>query len=652
MKVTSARIGPYKSISTHQDVPIEDAVTVLVGQNEAGKSAVLEALFKTRPAVSGPKFSVIADYPRKNLSAYERENPNNDTDVVVLKFKLTAAEAKAASAAAGIQVPGGFAFSENYRYDGKSFVNFRLDEEEAVKAAVAGGGLIAETSAAAAGAKSFPELVAALGEMDLNDHETAFLSAQTARVEATAKAGWGATVASYEAYSAVKKYRPTFLYFGDYNILPGKANLPDLKRRKDANDLRQSDRSILALLRMANIDLGELLATKSYEASVARLEGVSNDLTDQVFKYWKQNEQLDVEIDIDQDPTDEPPFNNGPNLYIRIRNRRHRVTVPFDQRSRGFIWFFSFLVWFDDAQAQAEAKTPIFLLLDEPGLSLHGLAQADLLAYINDLSKAHQVVYTTHSPFMVRSDALETVRVVEDRDNVGTAVSDRLDSKDPKSIFPLQAALGYTIAQNLFIAERNLLVEGPADLLYLQSASSSLEEGGRQGLDASTVIVPVGGLDKVATFIALLFGNQLRMAVCVDKANVPDQRLKEMVVNKLIHDKALMDYGMFRKTGGTADDPTDVEDLFEVPHYLDMFNEAYKKELSGATIPERDLPAGTRIVERIGACLAQKGVSVRPSGGFNHFLVASNAVKNGLAFTSTELETFAELFRRVNAILA
>jgi hypothetical protein len=74
-------------------------------------------------------------------------------------------------------------------------------------------------------------------------------------------------------------------------------------------------------------------------------------------KFWRQNEDLEVEVDITQDPKDEPPFNNGPNLYLRIKNRRHRgVSTPFQQRSRGFIWFFSFLVWFDSVQHQLDAN--------------------------------------------------------------------------------------------------------------------------------------------------------------------------------------------------------------------------------------------------------------------------------------------------------
>ena len=75
------------------------------------------------------------------------------------------------------------------------------------------------------------------------------------------------------------------------------------------------------------------------------------------------------------------------------------MSVPFSERSAGFIWFFSFLVKF--AQVRKGGGS-LILLLDEPGLTLHGKAQADLLRYFGEkLAPKHQVIFTTHSPFMV-----------------------------------------------------------------------------------------------------------------------------------------------------------------------------------------------------------------------------------------------------------
>ena len=123
------------------------------------------------------------------------------------------------------------------------------------------------------------------------------------------------------------------------------------------------------------------------------------------------------------------------------------------------------------------------------------MAQHDLLRFIEDLSHEYQIIYTTHSPFMIESDKLQRVRTVLEMQD-GTHVSDCLQEKDPNTIFPLQAALGYTIAQNLFVSEKNLLVEGIADLVYLNILSNTLCESGREGLKSNITIVPVGGADK------------------------------------------------------------------------------------------------------------------------------------------------------------
>lgn len=116
----------------------------------------------------------------------------------------------------------------------------------------------------------------------------------------------------------------------------------------------------------------------------------------------------------------------------------------------------------------------LIVLLDEPGLSLHATAQADLLRYMNEkLVPNHQVIYSTHSPFMIDQSDLLSCRTVEDatgpNDEVlGTKVSGEVLSTDADTLFPLQASLGYDITQSLFVGEHTLLVEGPSDLLYIQ----------------------------------------------------------------------------------------------------------------------------------------------------------------------------------------
>jgi hypothetical protein len=149
---------------------------------------------------------------------------------------------------------------------------------------------------------------------------------------------------------------------------------------------------------------------------------------------------------------------------------------------------------------------------------------------------------------MVHSDRLHQIRVVEDKVKVGTVISDNVSGSDPRTIFPLQAALGWTIAQNLFISERNLLVEGPSDLIYLKAVSTALEAKGRVALRDDITIVPTGGLDKVVTFIALLGASGLKLVVFHDHHGVPEQSLIDLVKQKMIAPKVILNASQFRNT--------------------------------------------------------------------------------------------------------
>src|SRR5665811_2632545 len=100
-------------------------------------------------------------------------------------------------------------------------------------------------------------------------------------------------------------------------------------------------------------------------------------------------------------------------LDVRVRDSKHGFTGNFGQRSSGFQWFFSFLAAFSEFENHEHG---VIVLLDEPALNLHGRAQADFLRFINErLAAKSQVVYTTHSPFMVEPSKLERVRIVEDK---------------------------------------------------------------------------------------------------------------------------------------------------------------------------------------------------------------------------------------------
>jgi hypothetical protein len=320
-------------------------------------------------------------------------------------------------------------------------------------------------------------------------------------------------------------------------------------------------------------------------------------------------------------------------LKIRIWDNRHQLSLPFDEHSTGFRWFFSFLAAFSEFEY---SEDPVVLLLDEPALGLHGRAQADFLRFIEErLAPNHQVLYTTHSPFMVQPGKLERARVVEDKSqDLGCVITSDFATTDPDTLFPLQGALGYDLAQHLFISPHNLVVEGISDFTYFQVMSDYFKElGDRECLHEKWSIVPVGGADLVPTFVALL-GGQLNLTVVVDAKKGGHQKLNRLVNQRLLDDKRLITIGHI--TGQPA---ADVEDLFSVGDYLALFNRTF-----GTVISKEDLCGNDPIVRRIARhCGKDRFDHGRPA---DYFLRSRDEILTSLSVET--LDKFERLFARIN----
>jgi predicted ATP-dependent endonuclease of OLD family len=331
-------------------------------------------------------------------------------------------------------------------------------------------------------------------------------------------------------------------------------------------------------------------------------------LTRRVKEHWKQNDHLRLAVKIEARP--EPAPNGQPAmkryLQFRVEDSRHDFSNRLDRRSTGFQWFVSFLASF----LEFEADTNLILLLDEPGLSLHARAQMDLLNTIESkLAVGRQVLYSTHSPFLVQTSRLNEVRIVEDQgpDLGSVVIQDAGVVTDSDTLFPLQAALGYDIAQSLFIGNRNILVEGISDFIYLTVISDHLASIGRSFIPADARILPAGGATNIPTFIALL-GGQLDVVVLVD-GGTSRQRIEDSITRGRLDAARVISLDSF----ATAPKP-DIEDLFTPSEYLVFYNEAFNTSLTVADLTGKD-----RIVDRIG----------RVAGGeFNHGVVGASFLRN------------------------
>ena len=171
-------------------------------------------------------------------------------------------------------------------------------------------------------------------------------------------------------------------------------------------------------------------------------------------------------------------------------------------------------------------------------LTLHGTAQRDLLRYFKEqIEPQHQLIYTTHSLFMVPPDNPACVRTVEDvvkrdergrKQSLGTKIRPDFLSTDPETNFPVFGAMGFEVTQTLIIGKNTLLVEGPSDILYLQAASSILRKSGRQALAQEWSVCPSGGIDKILPFVRLFYGNKLNIAVLTDFERGQKKKLENL----------------------------------------------------------------------------------------------------------------------------
>lgn len=635
MKLTGARVTNYKSIDDSGWVRIDD-VTCLVGKNEAGKTAFVQALEKIKPIHGvNSKFDYELDYPRKSLNAYKRVHENDPATVVQATYELAPEDISAVEAEFGVGALAGREITVSKTYANSSLFAIPRDESVIVKHLVANAGLPADLATELSAATSCSALHSALKAYASDPPQAAALLTQ---MDAWQDSEIGKALIDKH----ISPRLPRFFYFDDYSILEGRISVPALKARGVNGQLDDADRTFMALLGLVGSSLEEFESQDNRERLIASLEAAGNTISDELFEFWSQNKQLAVIFDLSgPDAAAGAPFDQGTNLQIRIRNNRHRVTVPFDQRSRGFVWFFSFLAYF--SELERERDEDLILLLDEPGLSLHAMAQGDFLRFIAErLAPDHQVVYTTHSPFMIDARKLNEVRTVVDRDDVGTVVSDDVFRADAETVFPLQAALSYDLAQTLFVAPDNLLVEGASDLIYLQVLSAACEAAGRIFLDPRWVIVPVGGIDKIASFLSLLGGQKLNTSVLIDVAGGDQQRIKNLQASGHLSEHDLIQVTEF--TGASA---ADIEDLFDPSFYLQLVNPAFASRLAKKLTLTQLGKGDPRIAKRIQTYFDQNEL-----GHFSHLRPATHLLREQAKLLdklpASTLDRAAALFERIN----
>lgn len=634
MKLINAHVVNYRSVEDSGVFDVEPDVTCLIGKNESGKTAILRALYRLNPVEKSATFNETIDYPSKR--SRDRKDIKGFIPAVKATFELTDAEVELVAEHFGSEALTSrlIRVEKGYRKGGY----FQIDFDELKMVSHLVNRLDPTSREAIKPTETIEDFTEALRE--LSDLPTA----ATKLLEQLDE--WGGTAWDC-LHSILSPKLPKFVYFDDYDSMPGKVSIPDLIHRRDKSALDRGEQALQSLLGMAGAEFEDFNTSDNHEYLVRELENASGGISDEAFKYWSQNKQLAVKLHIyGAEKGAKPPLDQPPILQIRVDNSRHRASVPFDERSRGFVWFFSFLAYF--TQLEEAAEQDLILLLDEPGLSLHGRAQADLLKLIDEgLAPKHQVLYTTHSPFMVSADHLQRARTVIDQDGAGTKVSAEIFKADEDTAFPLYAAMGIEMTQSLFIGDHTLLLEGPSDLIYLDILSDALTEQGRTGLDSRWVKTPIGGSGKLSTFATLLGANKINVAVLVDSSTKDLGAVKRLRDNAQLAKGGLIEISQFT---GTKD--ADIEDLFEPSFILDIVNRAYAQQLSQPISPADLNPNDPRIVRQIEKHFRDNNVA---GGNFSHYKPAAKLLREQQALLpkigKDTLDRAEKLFTTLNCLL-
>jgi len=657
VKLKTVHIREFRSI--YDSDPFETGeITCLVGKNESGKTALLRALYQMNPLIEADAgYSVTGDYPRVNVEDYRHEvqgSKRQPAIVACAKFELEKNDAEAIQFYTGekeieektIEITRGFEdddYQVRYSFDGVaawknllSQCNFP-DDKTTILTMVEQGKMLSKIIYELNGGEQSDALIHLIdklsqAEVDMNYQD-------------------------YVIEMVIKPRIPKFLYFDEYYQMRGCENIETLIERRTNNQLIPSDYPLLGLINRARLDLEELSEITNTRDLKNKLEGASNHLTKKVINYWSQNKHLRLLFDVRKAQKDDPDrMHQGTNIWCEVEDTRHYVTTEIGTRSRGFIWFFSFLAWYHDIREKGDS---VILLLDEPGLSLHGKAQADLLNYFDaEIKGQHQLIYTTHSPFMVDPTNFHRVRIVQDLsvehgcdpppEKEGTRVlTDVLKATDD-SLFPLQGALGYEISQTLFVGPNILVVEGVSDLLFLQGMSSLLDRASnRTGLSSEWTITPVGGSGKVPTFVALLGAQRdLNIAVLVDYQKKDKQVIENLYKKRILTKTKVLTYADFN--GATE---ADIEDMFDENFYLNLVNNAYKDALAKPVSTgdlNQNLP---RIIKKLEEYF--KASPLKNKESFKHFRPAKYFVENAdMDRLSTDtLDRFEKAFHTLNNLL-
>ena len=448
MRLTKARVQGYRSIIDTGYFDVEDRKTILVGPNEAGKTAILQALQKLNPPEGVQLFDPLRDYPR---ARYDEDIKNGNIDfkkftVVEGHFTLEDADKQELPEAYHSII---YVFGRRldntvwHRLDGgpncltygelekdlqRICLHFKATSETQGEQSSVQDAIQSSLESVVSGLTRVSRITAERSKQisDWLNKYFKYLDEDNEKEEKRYDRITDLLVRPSEYETVLKKCNallPKFILFSNYFRIKPALHLKKLSERIERKvlDDDQYDYGNICLLKFLGFTAKELAdagdTTRFDLSRPEQYEKYKAQLDDRDYQLNAATIRLTNAIREIWNPTQDSRDANK--LRIKVDGQYLKVVVEddlgveveLDQRSEGFQWMVSFYVVFF-AEASDKHKNSI-LLLDEPGQSLHALKQAEFRETLSKLSEKNQTLYTTHSPFLVGTNELDKVRVVE-----------------------------------------------------------------------------------------------------------------------------------------------------------------------------------------------------------------------------------------------
>ena len=430
-------------------------------------------------------------------------------------------------------------------------------------------------------------------------------------------------------YEIVEPFLPRLIYFAD---------LDDQVADEVTYDEAASDpatwRTMINLAKLVDIDLVHLGSASGLKR-MRLAKKVSEGLTEQASLRW-EGDEVTFRVQFDE------------SRMIVLVDHKGRDQKP-SRRSRGLQWFLGFYTNFK-AEAGGDLAGAV-LLLDEPGLHLHIKQQPKLIELFEDLTASNQIVYSTHLPFLIPRGALHRLRLMLPGKPPGTVKVENDFHKLKTShdvMQPVRASLGMGIAEAISLGVSNVAVEGLVDMYYLDTMRAFCRDARKTTLGDDVTLLPAGGTgSKMMPMASFILGERARGAVLLDDDRSGHEARR--AIEKQFSDLVPI---IFTNPAATRT-PTglEIEDLFDRGYFVELLNDSYASVDAFNDLSVGDLDPDKPICDAIKTVFEARGI-----GGFQK-LRPARQLQMRLQLGEKEpdagsLDAFAGLFDRLNNKLA